>query len=227
LLPPANSLAPNTWVEIKGSGLSLTGDSRIWKATDFAGTQMPQLDRISATVNGKAAYLCYISPTQVNILTPPDAVSGAVQVVFTNNGAVSASVTAQAQPLSPSFFVFGAGPYVVAEHLIGSYVGPSNLYPPFTSPAKAGEYIALFANGCGPTSVPVVSGASSQSGILTTLPVVKIGGIAATVQFARPVAPGEFQFNVVVPSGLASGDQPLAVTYAEATTQTGVTITIQ
>jgi hypothetical protein len=50
------------------------------------------------------------SPTQVNILTPPDAMTGPVQVVATNNGTVGASFTAQAQSISPSFFVFKRRP---------------------------------------------------------------------------------------------------------------------
>jgi len=55
----------------------MTGDSRIWKTPDFVNNQLPtNLDSISATVNGKPAYLYYISPTQINILTPPDAMSG-------------------------------------------------------------------------------------------------------------------------------------------------------
>ena len=57
----------------------------------------------------------------------------------------------------------------------------------------------LYANGFGPTSTPVVAGAVTQSGTLSPLPVVKIGGVTATVQFAGLVSPGEFQFNVVVP----------------------------
>jgi uncharacterized protein (TIGR03437 family) len=60
-------------VEIKGSGLSLTEPPRIWQGSDFVGNKMPvQLDGVSATVNGKSAYLYFISPGQVNILTPPD-----------------------------------------------------------------------------------------------------------------------------------------------------------
>jgi uncharacterized protein (TIGR03437 family) len=39
------------------------------------------------------------------------------------------------------------------------------------------------------------------------MPVITIGCVAATVTFAGLVAPGEFQFNVVVPPSLASGDQ--------------------
>ena len=53
-----------------------------------------------------------------------------------------------------------------------------------------------------------------------------IGGIAATVEFAGLVAPGEFQFNVIVPSSLANGDQPVTVTYNGFTTQTGTLLTL-
>ena len=54
------------------------------------------MDGVSVTVNGKSAYVYYISPTQVNLLTPPDAMAGAVQVVVSHNGSTSAAFTAQA-----------------------------------------------------------------------------------------------------------------------------------
>ena len=95
-----------------------------------------------------------------------------------------------------------------------------------TTPAKPGETIVLYANGFGPTSAPVQSGALSQSGTLSPLPVVSIGGKTASVTFAGLVAPGEFQFNVTVPP-LADGDQPLVATYNGLTTQAGTFITVQ
>lgn len=99
------TIPPNTWVEIKGSNLAPAGDSRIWQASDFVNTQMPtELDGVSATVNGKSDYVYYISPTQINILTPPDALPASPQIVVTSNGALSASLTALAEALSPSFF---------------------------------------------------------------------------------------------------------------------------
>ena len=86
-------IAPNTWVEIKGTNLAPAGASRIWQGSDFFGGQMPvQLDGVSATVNGKNAFVYYISPAQVNILTPPDAIQGTVQVKLTNAGVISAAV---------------------------------------------------------------------------------------------------------------------------------------
>jgi uncharacterized protein (TIGR03437 family) len=222
------SIAPNTWVQINGTNLAPAGDSRTWQNSDFANGKLPtQLDGVSATVNGKSAYVYYISPTQVNVLTPPDTISGQVQVVAANNGTASAAYTAQAQSISPSFFVFNGGPYVAATHLNGTYLGPTSLYSGLSTPAKAGETVVLYANGFGPTSTPVVSGSITQSGSLSPLPVVKIGGVAATVQFAGLVAVGQYQFNVVVPSSLADGDQSITAAYGGQSTQAGTLLTIQ
>jgi uncharacterized protein (TIGR03437 family) len=113
-------------------------------------------------------------------------------------------VTAQAQQYSPSFFIFGAGPYVVATHANGNLLGPASLYPGLSTPAAPGEVVALYANGFGPVSPPVTSGSGLQSGSLPVLPVIQIGEISASVQFAGLVSPGLFQFNVVVPAAAKS-----------------------
>jgi uncharacterized protein (TIGR03437 family) len=142
-----------------------------------------------------AMLAAYISPTQVNILTAPDSRSGPAQVQVANNGAMTAAFTAQAQPTSPSFFLFDAT-HVAALHANGSLLGPTSLYPGSTTPVKPGETIVLYANGFGPTSSPVASGSPVQLGSLVPEPVIKIGGAAAAVQFAGLVSPGQFQFNV-------------------------------
>jgi len=117
--------------------------------------------------------------------------------------------------------------HVAAVHLDGSDIGPATLYPGLTTPAKPGETVELFANGFGPTLEPVIAGSTTQSGSLSPLPAVTIGGIPATVLFAGLVAPGEFQFNVVVPSNAPDGDQMLTATHDRLQTQSGVVITIQ
>jgi uncharacterized protein (TIGR03437 family) len=218
-------IAPNTWVEIKGSNLA--PDTRIWKASDFVNNQLPtKLDGVSATMNGESTYVYYISSSQVNVLTPPDLAAGPIQVKVTSNGVSSAVYTAQAQTDSPSFFVFNGGPYVAAEHTNGAYLGATTLYPGLTTPAKPGETVVLYANGFGATTVSVNSGSLTQTGDLSTLPSIKIGGVTAVVQFAGLVAVGEYQFNVVVPANLANGDQSIAATYNGQTTQAGTLITI-
>lgn len=219
-------IAPNTWVEIKGENLAMAGFDRIWGASDFASSAMPTaLNGVSATVNGKSAYVYYVSPAQVNILTPPSPISGPVQVTLTTNG-LNAAFTAQALAAAPSFFVFNGGPYIAATHLNGSLIGPATLYPGASTPATPGETIVLYANGFGPTSTPVTSGSVTQSGTLSPLPIITLGGVPATVAFAGLVAPGEFQFNVVVPSTLANGDQSILATYNGQVTQSNTLITI-
>ncbi len=223
----STTIAPNSWVEIDGANLAPPGDSRVWQSSDFDKSQLPtQLDGVSVTVNGKAAFIYYISPSQVNILTPPDAIQGQVQVQLTNSG-FTAGASVQAQQLSPSLFVINGGPYVVATHADGSLLGPANLYPGITTPARPGEVIVLYGNGFGSTTTQVVSGAGNQSGNLPSRPVFKIGGAAGNVQFAGLVSPGLYQFNVVVPASAADGDNALSVTYSGVEAQAGVLLTVQ
>ena len=221
-------IAPNTWIEIKGQNLSRANDTRIWQDTDFVNKQMPTaLDGVSVTVNGKSAFVYYISPAQVNVLTPPDAMSGAVSVQVTRNGLTSAPFPVSAQPLSPSFFVFNGGPYAIATHADGSLAGPASLYPGSISPAKPGESIVLYANGFGPTSPPPVSGSITQSGTLSPLPTVTIGGLPAAVAFAGLISPGLFQLNVVIPATVPSGDNPVIATVDGTPTTPAALIAVQ
>ena len=122
----SQTIAPNTWIQVKGVNLAPAGDTRIWGGSDFIGNQLPtQLDGVSVTVNGKTAFVYYISPTQVNILTPPDPISGTVAVQLTNGGIKSNAVNSSAQSLSPAFFTFDAT-HLTAVHLDGSLVGPGD-----------------------------------------------------------------------------------------------------
>jgi len=220
------AIAPNTWIEIDGGNLASPGDARAWKESDFVNGQMPtQLDGVSVKVNGKPAYVYYISPGQLNVLTPPDALDGPVPVQVTNDGG-TASILVQAQPYSPSFFVIDGGPYVLGTHVDGSLLGSSVLYPGAT-PARPGETIVLYANGFGPTLPPVVGGAGVQWGTLPVLPSVKIGGTTAVVMFAGVVSPGLYQFNIVVPPSAADGDNTLIATYGGFSTQSGALLAVQ
>jgi uncharacterized protein (TIGR03437 family) len=225
----AITIAPNTWVEIKGSNLAPAGDSRIWQDADFVNNKMPtQLDGVGVTVNGQSAFVYYISPTQINILTPPGALPSETPVVVSNKGVASAPFTVLAQPVSPSFFVFGDGLHIAATHSAGTLVGPSSFSVPgyAFSPAKAGETISVYANGFGPTSSPIVAGSITQSGTLTPIPSITVGGRNASLQFAGLVSPGLFQFNVIVPEQVPQGDLLIRATTAGSPTQPGTLLTI-
>jgi uncharacterized protein (TIGR03437 family) len=224
-------IAPNTWIEIKGVNLALAGDSRFWLSSDFVNNQLPtKLDGVSVTVNGKSAYVYSISPTQVTILTPPDALSGSIQVQLTNNGATSNVAIVPGQALSPSFFeaVSSSGVhYVLGTHAAdGSLIGPSSLFPNSSSPVKPGESVYLIATGFGPTDTPVVSGSLTQTGKLSLLPVINIGGIPATVSSAGLIGIGTYAIKLTVPSNVPDGDLLVSATYNGSSTQPNVMITV-
>src|SRR5581483_4196978 len=100
------------------------------------------------------------------------------------------------------------------------------LFPGLTTPASPGETVVLYANGFGAVSTPVIAGSSVQSGTLTTVPVVSIGGVKASVPFAGLISPGLYQFNVVIPATAANGDNSVVAQYAGQSTQSGVLITV-
>lgn len=222
-------IAPNTWVEIKGSNLAKATYTR--QSSDIVNGQMPTaLQGVSVTVNGKNAYVYYVSSIQIDILTPPDSLPSSAPVVVNNNGSLSAAFNVAAQALSPSFFNLNGGPYVIAQDAINfNLLGPASFSVagyPFT-PAKPNEIVTLWANGFGPTNTPIVSGSASQSGTLATLPAVTIAGMSAQVSYAGLAYPGEFQINVTIPAGAPSGDDPIVVTYGGVEAAPAGFITVQ
>ena len=64
------------------------------------------LDGVSVRINGKPAYIYYISPTQLNVLTPDHLPSGPVEVQVTTAGGTSSSFTATSGGVAPAFFLF-------------------------------------------------------------------------------------------------------------------------
>jgi uncharacterized protein (TIGR03437 family) len=223
----AQTTAPNTWLAIYGINLSTT--VRPWQSSDFVNGQMPtQLDGVSATINGKPAFVEYVSPTQVNILTPLDSAQGSVQITVTSGGVTSAPVWIPMQAAAaPGFFQFSGVSYVAATHAAGTLLGPATLYPGASTPAQPGEVVTIYGSGFGQTTLPLVNGALAQSGALPTpLPVFTVSGVPAEVRFAGVVAAGLYQFNIKIPQSAPDGDNTINATYAGSTTQAGALISV-
>jgi uncharacterized protein (TIGR03437 family) len=215
--------APNTWLSIFGVNLSAT--QRTWQSSDFVNGQMPTgLDGVSVSVNGKPAFVEYVSPTQINVLTPLDTTLGTVQVTVTSGGRASPPVWLPMRAAVPGFFQFSGSPYVAATHAAGNLLGPASLYPGATTPAVPGETVTIYGSGFGQTTPPLVSGSPSQSGALSGVGIQV--GAAASVAFAGVVSPGLYQFNVVIPAGAAPGDNPVRATYAGVVTPAGALISV-
>jgi len=229
------TIASNTWVEVKGTGLSTT--TRTWGASDFVGNQLPtELDGVSVTINGENAYVYYISGTQINVLTPPDLTVGPAQVLVNNSAGSSASFAATVAAVAPAFFI-ASGSYVLATHSTNAgcessglpycLVGPTSLYPGASLPATGGETIILYADGLGPIVPPVIKGALTQTGPLPTKPIISIANNPVTVTFAGLISPGLYQFNIVVPPGTPSGNDYISISYDGVVSALGPQITIQ
>ena len=229
----STALGPNTWVSIvKGGGLSAT--TRSWLATDFVGNNLPtQLNGVSVSINGNPAAVSYISPTQINFLTPPNLTSGTAQIQVTNNGLTSATVSAPIASTAPAFFTLGAADsagnlYIAAEHANGSIAGPPSLVTGLTTtPYTSGEIMVLYGTGFGPTTPLAAAGQVPTTALPTAVsPTVTVGGQPAIVSFAGLVGPGLYQLNVVLPAGTATGAVPVVATVGGAQSQAKAVVAV-
>ena len=124
-------------------------------------------------------------------------------------------------------FPVQGGKYVIAVRSDGQYLGPTNLYPGSTEPAKPGDVILLFGTGFGPTDPATDFGQTFGGAPVTANTVTAtIGGVPATVTFAGLIFPGEYQFNIVVPA-VPSGDNLVVLTVKGVNSQPGAHLSVK
>ena len=226
----STTVAPGSWISIYGTNLA--GGIAVWNG-DFP----TSLGGVSVTVNGKPAYLWYVSPNQINLQAPDDTASGTVNVVVTTpTGTVTSTVTLAAA--SPSFSVFGDGKHLAGVVLTpdgsGNYgggvydlAGPTGAFDFKTRPVKPGDQLELFGVGFGPTNPPVAAGQLfTQAAPMVNPVTITIGGVNAPVSFAGLTAAGLYQFNVTVPN-VPSGDQLVQAKVSGLLTQDALVIAVQ
>jgi uncharacterized protein (TIGR03437 family) len=212
-------IAPAAWLAIFGTGLSQA--TYTWHASDFVDGQLPtSLEGVSVTIDGMAAYVEYISPTQINVLAPDDTTVGSVPVQVTTGGQQSNILTAREQPYSPSFFTTSDGAVVAAEHANYTLVSTSQ-------PAAPGETILIFGTGFGPTNPPSPTGQLvTASAALANSVQITIGGVTVPAAFAGLVESGVYQFNVTVPATLPNGNAAVVASIGGVQSQSGVSIPV-
>lgn len=204
----AAGMVPGSWVTIKGQNLATA--TREWWGDEIVDGALPvEIDHVRVTINGKNAYVYYVSPTQLDVQAPADTATGPVNVQVTRDGVTSAAIQANYAAAAPGYFTYAANGrnFVASTHANGTYVGDIA----GTTPAKAGETILLYATGLGASQAGVVPSVTA----VATLPTVTIGGKTAQVAFAGLIYPGEWQLNVVVPQ-VAAGEQPVTISYGGA-----------
>ncbi len=222
-----------SWLEIKGSNLADPNDPRItassgpgqWTGNDFNGDNAPtMLDGIGAAVNGKPAYVSYISPTQINVQAPADTLLGGASITVTNCQATSQPFAFTRQALAPGLlappnYVSGNGtPYLVATFVSdAAYVLDTSLGASFglnSRPATSGDTIIAYGVGFGNVTPAISPGViETLSNALVNPVTVSFGQTPATVSY-QGLAPnfvGLYEFYITVPQGLSNGDYAITV----------------
>jgi uncharacterized protein (TIGR03437 family) len=203
-----SAAAPGTWVEIYGSNLSSITHS--WSGADFNGNTAPTfLSGVQVTIDGQAAFVDYISPTQVNAQLPSNIGPGTLPLTVTSAGIASApeNITVNAtEPglLAPPSFQVGGNQYVVAQFSDGSFVLPTGAVAVLnTRPAKPGETIVIYGIGFGAVVPDTPAGQIAPASTQLAAPLQFLFGGTPAQQIAywglTPGLVGLYQFNLVVP----------------------------
>ncbi len=167
------------------------------------------LGGVSVSVNGHAAPILFVSPSQVNFQVPWETTGNSAAVTVNVAGAPSNAVSVPLKTAAPGLFFQASGAAIVANSDF-TLNGPGN-------PAPAGSTVVAYLTGSGPVDNPVANGAASPRDPLskaTSAYSATIGSANAPVSFLglAPDFVGVVQANITVPSGLAPGDYPLTVT---------------
>ena len=213
----ATQISPGALATVFGSNFALTA----------AGAKAPlplSLAGVSVSVNGQPARLLYVTPTQVNFQVPWATALGPATVTVGVNGSASNAATVQVLAAAPGLFTLSSGRAVVQNS--DFTLNDSG------NPAKAGSTIIAYLSGSGPVSPAVSDGTAAPSNPLATASSqssATIGSTGAQVTFAglAPGFVGLVQVNIVVPSGLQTGDYPLAITIGSETSNSGTISVVQ
>jgi len=221
-------IVPNSWVTIFGTNLASATDD--WGSSIINGSLPTSLDGVTVRFGGQAAYVAYISPTQINVLAPAVA-TGMVEVTVTNSGNTGAAVSVVSQTAQPAFFQWGS--YAVATHLDYSLaVKNGAIAGVVTVPAKPGETIILWGTGCGPTSpsapvgieVPFGPTYYAASAVTVTVGSAPANGYGAALS---PGYAGLYQVAIQIPTSLADGDYQVVATVSGVQSPSSTLIAVQ
>jgi uncharacterized protein (TIGR03437 family) len=241
--------ASGTWLEIKGTNLADPTDPRLtaatnpgqWTASDFTGggTLAPTtLDGISVSVNGKPAYVWYLSTGQLNVQAPEDTEIGNIAITVTNCNATSPPVMFARRALAPGFlapsnYTANGTQYAVATFQSGgAYVLNTATGASFgltSRPAKPGEGIILYGIGFGDVTPSILPGVVVGAGNALVNPVtISFGSAKASIVYQGLAGGfvGLYEFYVTVPTGLANGDYQINVTQNGTTVPQKMSLTV-
>ena len=166
-------------------------------------------------------YVYFVSPSVVSVWVPRELQGqSSAQVKVTVDETIFGNVvTVPLSDYAPQIFQNPPG-VATAFDGNGMLITSSN-------PVARGQVAVFYGNGFGPVNNPPASGDPAGSSTTTTQPVVRIGAQNAQVIFSglAPGSAGEYQLNVMVPTGIAAGTQTVIFEIGGQTSQP-VTITV-
>ena len=202
------SVSPGMVIAVFGSNLANTTDLG-------AGNPLPySVDGVTAAVNGIAAPIVYVSPTQLNVQIPYEAGSGPSVLGIDNNGQVAGF----------QFTIAATGPGIFAD-------ASGNLA--LTATVTRGGMVTFYMVGAGEVAPQILTGygptVRESSQFQPWLPLsVTVGGTEVFVVETQ-LTPSQFgttQVSILVPSSVPAGVQPVVVTVGGASSPP-VNVTVQ
>lgn len=242
--PLVTQLSPDGLITIFGQNFAPAGTARGLTGADVQTGQVPvNLGCTCVAVNHRLAPLLYVSPAQINLQVPAGIRDGSFSVqVIANCGApgesASAAQVVPAQSAAPEFFFLqhnagGVNPVAATDAVTGALIGPAGLLPGApSSPARPGEFVALYATGLGLTDPPFPAGTLVNQIALTAFPVsVTLNGAALSAgdilyAGAAPGYAGLYQINIRIPAGTPVGNLPVALSMGGVSTAAGAFLAV-
>jgi uncharacterized protein (TIGR03437 family) len=228
-LPPVTTISPGGLASIFGSGFAPAGTAHAVQASDLAGGRLPtRLAGACVEVEGRRAFLTFVSPGQINFQVPAVSLNTQVEArVLVNCGGAeetrSAPASVRTAAAAPEFLYWtknadGRNPVVAVNAATGAYAGRAGLIAGATfTPARPGDVLTVYGVSFGPTT-PSFEPGEPPAGIGNTVsrPSVSLGGVALApedVLYAgvSPEIAGLYQLNIRVPAATADGDHALVL----------------
>jgi uncharacterized protein (TIGR03437 family) len=201
-------LSPGEYITLYGSGLAPSTES----APSLPLTN--NLNGVQVIINGIAAPINFVSPTQISVVVPFETTQSVAQIQVINNSKPSNTVTQFVGTSSAGVFTYdpsgGVGNAAAQDVTAGySLVGPSN-------PAQIGDTVAAYMAGLGTVTGSTAAGAAGPSASpyadTNNAPTVYIDDSAgnstqAAIYFSglAPGFAGLYQIDLAIPTGVAAG----------------------
>ena len=198
-----DAVSPGEFIAIYGSGLAGNTVSSL-------PPYPPSVGNVTVLIGGIQAPIYFVSAGQIDCLVPYGVTGSSVDVIVTNKGIVSNTVTVPLAKTSPGIFSLdtsGTGDAAILHFPDNAVVNASN-------PAAKGDTVIMYLTGLGALTTPLADGhgATAADSALASI-VLYVNGVQASVLYAGVSSlPGLYQINFKVPTNLTvSGELPIAI----------------